>query len=68
MKRDDRRTMKDDLGVDEVSEAELAAVDAARGTTVARPEGPSYDLDRKLRPAVSLVSAWVWLLPWPGWS
>ncbi|HRW38246.1 MAG: ribonuclease D [Acidimicrobiales bacterium] len=42
-----------------VGEAIIAAVDAARGTTVARPEGPAYDLDRRLRPAVSLVSAWV---------
>jgi ribonuclease D len=52
-------------GVDErhargkVGEGVLAAVEAARGTSVARPEGASYELDRKLRPAVSLVAAWV---------
>jgi ribonuclease D len=52
-------------GVDErhargkVGEAVLAAVEAARGTTIARREGPSFELDRKLRPAVALVAAWV---------
>lgn len=52
-------------GVDErqargkTGEAVLAAVDAARGTTVPRTEGPTYDLDRRLRPAVALVAAWV---------
>ena len=52
-------------GVDErhakgkVGEAVLAAVAAGRGQTVPRPEGPTYDLDRRLRPAVSLVAAWV---------
>ncbi len=42
-----------------VGEAILEAVAGARGTTVARPSGPSYEVDRKLRPAVALVSAWV---------
>ncbi|WP_426572956.1 ribonuclease D [Aquihabitans sp. McL0605] len=52
-------------GVDErhakgkVGEAVLAAVEAGRGQTVSRPDGPTYDLDRRLRPAVSLVAAWV---------
>lgn len=52
-------------GVDErhargkVGEAVLAAVDQARGQTVARPDAPTHDLDRRLRPAVALVAAWV---------
>ena len=52
-------------GVDErhakgkVGEAVLAAVAEGRGQTVPRAEGPTYDLDRRLRPAVSLVAAWV---------
>lgn len=52
-------------GVDErhargkVGEAVLAAVEAGRGQTIAKVEGPTYDLDRRLRPAVSLVAAWV---------
>lgn len=52
-------------GVDErhargkVGEAVLAAVDAGRGQTIPKVEGPTYDLDRRLRPAVSLVAAWV---------
>jgi ribonuclease D len=52
-------------GVDErhargkVGEAVLAAVDRGRGQTVPRAEGPTYDLDRRLRPAVALVAAWV---------
>ena len=59
---DDLRRIR---GVDErhakgkVGEAVLAAVDAGRGQTVPRPTGPTYDLDRRLRPAVSLVAAWV---------
>lgn len=52
-------------GVDErhvrgkVGEEVLASVAAAKGTTIARPVGPTYDLDKRLRPAVSLVAAWV---------
>lgn len=52
-------------GVDErhargkVGEEVLAAVAAAKGTTISRPSGPTYDLDKRLRPAVSLVAAWV---------
>ncbi len=42
-----------------VGEAILAAVADARGTNVPRSGGPSYELDRSLRPAVSLVAAWV---------
>lgn len=42
-----------------VGEAILAAVDAARGSSVPRATGPTYDLDRRLRPAVALVAAWV---------
>jgi ribonuclease D len=40
-------------------DAIVAAVAAARGTTAPRSAGPSYELDRSLRPAVSLVAAWV---------
>ena len=52
-------------GVDErhargkAGEAILAAVEAARGTTPPRSDAPTHDLDRRLRPAVSLVAAWV---------
>lgn len=52
-------------GVDErhargkVGESLLAAVEAGRGATVSRPSGPTFELDRRLRPAVSLVAAWV---------
>lgn len=52
-------------GVDErhakgkVGEAVLAAVEAGRGQTVPKTGAPTYDLDRRLRPAVSLVAAWV---------
>jgi ribonuclease D len=52
-------------GVDErhargsAGEAILAAVDAARGTTPPRSDAPTHDLDRRLRPAVALVAAWV---------
>jgi ribonuclease D len=40
-------------------EAILAAVAAGRGATVERPAGPTRELDKRLRPAVSLVAAWV---------
>jgi ribonuclease D len=59
---DDLRRIR---GVDErhargkVGEAVLEAVDQARGQTVARPDTPTHDLDRRLRPAVALVAAWV---------
>lgn len=52
-------------GVDErhargkVGDAVLAEVAAARGKDVPRPAGPTHELDRKLRPAVALVAAWV---------
>lgn len=52
-------------GVDErhargkIGEAILAAVASARGTTIERAAGPAYELDRKFRPAASLVAAWV---------
>jgi ribonuclease D len=52
-------------GVDErhakgrTGESILAAVAGARGTSAPRASGPSYELDRALRPAVSLVAAWV---------
>src|SRR5690606_17648818 len=52
-------------GVDErhargkVGEAVLAAVAGAKGTDAPRPAGPTHELDRKLRPAVALVAAWV---------
>ena len=52
-------------GVDErhargkAGEAILEAVEAARGTTPPRSDAPTHDLDRRLRPAVSLVAAWV---------
>ena len=37
----------------------LAAVEAGRGASVPKLGTPTYDLDRRLRPAVSLVAAWV---------
>jgi len=52
-------------GVDErhargkVGEAVLAAVDEGRGQDVPRSATTSRELDRKLRPAVALVAAWV---------
>ncbi|HEX2575157.1 MAG TPA: HRDC domain-containing protein [Aquihabitans sp.] len=52
-------------GVDErhargkVGEAVLAAVAEGRQQEVPRAAGPSHELDRKLRPAVALVAAWV---------
>ncbi|MFN8019570.1 MAG: HRDC domain-containing protein [Acidimicrobiales bacterium] len=52
-------------GVDErhakgkVGEAVLAAVDAARGTTVPRVRSEVRELDRRLKPAVALVALWV---------
>ena len=52
-------------GVDErhakgkVGDAVLAAVESARGQAVPKTGAPTYDLDRRLRPAVSLVAAWV---------
>lgn len=52
-------------GVDErhargkIGEGILAAVAAATGQSVPRSSGPSYELDKKLRPAASLVAAWV---------
>ena len=42
-----------------VGEAILAAVDAGRGQSVPSRSGPTYELDRRLRPAVALVTAWV---------
>ena len=42
-----------------VGDGILVAVRSARGQSVSRPAGPSHELDRKLRPAVSLVAAWV---------
>ncbi|MGI8756094.1 MAG: ribonuclease D [Acidimicrobiales bacterium] len=42
-----------------VGDAILDAVRSARGASVLRPAGPAHELDRKLRPAVSLVAAWV---------
>jgi ribonuclease D len=59
---DDLRRIR---GVDErhargrVGEAILEAVASARGQSVPRSDGPNHDLDRKLRPAVALVAAWV---------
>ena len=59
---DDLRRIR---GVDErhakgkVGEAILAAVEAGRGASVPKLGVPTYDLDRRLRPAVSLVAAWV---------
>ncbi|MEO6628536.1 MAG: HRDC domain-containing protein, partial [Aquihabitans sp.] len=52
-------------GVDErhakgrAADAILAAVAAGRETSAPRPNGPSHELDRKFRPAVALVAAWV---------
>jgi ribonuclease D len=52
-------------GVDErlvkgpVGEAILAAVEEGRSNPVGRSSGPEHELDRRLRPAVALVSAWV---------
>lgn len=52
-------------GVDErhargkVGEAVVAAVAAGRDQPVPAPAGPTRDLDRKLRPAVALVAAWI---------
>lgn len=52
-------------GVDErhargkVGEAVLAAVEAGRGQSAPRPAGPTHEIDRRLRPAVALVAAWV---------
>ncbi|MBX3284319.1 MAG: HRDC domain-containing protein [Actinobacteria bacterium] len=52
-------------GVDErhakgrVGEGILAAVAAGRNQEAPRPTGPAYELDRKYRPAVALVAAWV---------
>lgn len=42
-----------------VGEAILEAVADAQGKSIPRSSGPSYELDRKLRPAASLVAAWV---------
>ncbi|MCB0961956.1 MAG: ribonuclease D [Acidimicrobiales bacterium] len=42
-----------------VGEELLAAVEEGRGGKVSRPAKPRYELDRSLRPAVSLVAAWV---------
>ena len=59
---DDLRKVR---GVDErhargkIGEAILAAVDTARGASAPRPAGPSHEVDRRLRPAVALVAAWV---------
>src|SRR5690606_37170445 len=52
-------------GVDErqvkgrVGEAILAAVEQGRNAPVGRSSGPAHELDRRLRPAVALVAAWV---------
>ncbi|NLD77348.1 MAG: hypothetical protein GX643_11850 [Acidimicrobiales bacterium] len=52
-------------GVDErqakgrVGEAVLAAVEQGRQNPVGRTSGPKYEVDRRLRPAVSLVAAWL---------
>lgn len=52
-------------GVDErhakgrVGEGILEAVAAGRDQDAPRPAGPAYELDRKYRPAVALVAAWV---------
>lgn len=52
-------------GVDErqakgrAGEAILAAVEHGRQHPVARSSGPEHELDRRLRPAVALVAAWV---------
>lgn len=52
-------------GVDErhakgrVGEGILEAVAAGRDKEATRPSGPAYELDRKYRPAVALVAAWV---------
>ena len=59
---DDLRKVR---GVDErhargkIGEAILAAVDTARGASAPRPAGTSHEVDRRLRPAVALVAAWV---------
>ena len=37
----------------------VASPGPPRAQSVTRPEGTTYDLDRRLRPAVSLVAAWV---------
>jgi len=42
-----------------VGESLLAAVREGRATPPPRRNGPDHELDRKLRPAVSLVAAWV---------
>ena len=52
-------------GVDErhakgqIGQAILEAVEAGRGQEAPRPAGPAHELDRKYRPAVALVAAWV---------
>jgi len=59
---DDLRKIR---GVDErhargkIGEAILVAAKEGMGGTVPRGEGPTYELDRRLRPAVGLVAAWV---------
>jgi ribonuclease D len=42
-----------------VGEAILDAVEKGRGNTAPRPSGPVHEVDRRLRPAVALVQAWV---------
>jgi ribonuclease D len=42
-----------------VGEGILEAVAAGRDQDAPRPAGPAYELDRKYRPAVALVAAWV---------
>jgi ribonuclease D len=42
-----------------IGDAILEAVVQARNTTVPRSAAPSFEVDRSLRPAVSLVAAWV---------
>ena len=53
------RGVDDRLSKGRSADAILAAVAAGRETSVARPSGPSHELDRKFRPAVALVAAWV---------
>lgn len=42
-----------------VGEALIEAVAAGRGQSVPRTNGATYEVDRRLRPAVALVAAWV---------
>ena len=53
------RGVDDRHGRGPVGEGVLAAVAKARGQSIPPNSGPRHELDRKLRPAVALVAAWI---------